>query len=859
MNLTRAEASGRAELITVESYDVNLDLTRGGNVFGSTTTVKFTARAGTSTFIDAITSAVHSVTLNGRSLDPATVSDGVRIQLPELAEHNELTVVADALYMNTGEGLHRFVDPVDNEVYLYTQFEVPDSRRMFAVFEQPDLKATFAFTVTAPSHWDVISNSPTPAPEETTPGADGGARSVWSFSPTPRLSSYVTALIAGPYQSVRSEVASSDGRIIPLGVFARKSLMQYLDAENIFELTRQGFEFFEAQFGCPYPFGKYDQLFVPEFNAGAMENAGAVTILEGYVFRSKVTGAQIERRAITVLHELAHMWFGDLVTMRWWNDLWLNESFAEYMSHLAAVEATSFTSAWTTFASVEKSWAYRQDQLPTTHPIFAEINDLQDVEVNFDGITYAKGASVLRQLVAWVGPEQFMAGVREYFAKHSWQNTELRDLLVELEKASGRDLDVWGRQWLETAGVNTLRPELEVDAEGRLTSFAIVQSAVEEWPTIRPHRLAVGFYNLNDAGKLERVHREELDVDGERTDVPALAGLPRPDLILVNDDDLAYAKVRLDETSLATATAHLKDFSHSLPRTLVWNSAWDAARDGETPARRYVELILANVAAETDSSVILVQLRQLATTLNFYVAEEHRQATAVAAADRLWRLASEVPAGSDAQLQFVKSFALLAGSETQLDKVAGLLDGSLVLDGLTVDQDLRWELVISLVVGGRRGQEGIDAELERDNTASGQNAAAQAKAAIPTPEAKAAAWESIVVKGELSNALQGSAVTGFMRVLDRSLLEPYSEKYFQAVPGIVETRTHALAQQIVVGLYPSLLTTQATVDRTDGFLASLPPESAALRRMMLENRDGVARALRARAADVLPGEAGSAL
>jgi aminopeptidase N len=798
---------------------------------------------------------VHSVSLNGLALDPATVSDGIRIQLPDLAATNELTVVAEAPYMNTGEGLHRFVDPVDGEVYLYTQFEVPDSRRMFAVFEQPDLKGTFAFTVTAPSGWDVISNSPTPAPVEAAPGDDGGDRSVWAFAPTPRLSSYVTALIAGPYQSVRSDVTSSDGRVVPLGVFARKSLMQYLDADNIFELTRQGFEFFEAQFGVAYPFEKYDQLFVPEFNAGAMENAGAVTILEGYVFRSKVTGAQIERRAITVLHELAHMWFGDLVTMRWWNDLWLNESFAEYMSHLAAVENTSFTGAWTTFASVEKSWAYRQDQLPTTHPIFAEINDLQDVEVNFDGITYAKGASVLRQLVAWVGPEQFMAGVREYFAKHAWQNTELSDLMAELEKASGRDLDQWGRLWLETAGVNTLTPELEVDGSGTLTSFSIVQSAVAEWPTIRPHRLAVGFYNLTAAGKLERVHREELDVDGERTEVPGLVGLTQPDLILVNDDDLAYAKVRLDEKSLATATAHLKDFSASLPRTLVWNSAWDAARDGQAPARGYVQLVLANVAAESDSSVILVQLRQLATTLNFYVAEEHRAATTVAAVDTLWDLASAAAGGSDAQLQFVKSFALLASSSAQLDTVAGLLEGSVELDGLAVDQDLRWELLASLVAGGRRGQGEIDAELERDNTASGQNAAALAKAAIPTPEAKAAAWESIVVKGELSNALQGSAVTGFMRVLDRTLLEPYSEKYFEAVPGIVADRTHALAQQIVVGLYPALLTTQATVDRTDAFLAALPADSSALRRMMLENRDGVARALRARAADVIPGDA----
>ncbi|MDQ4047454.1 MAG: aminopeptidase N [Actinomycetota bacterium] len=850
MNLTRTEARERADLIAVDSYDVSLDLTRGEKVFGATTTVRFSAAPGSSTFIDAVTETVHSVTLNGRELDPAEVSDGVRIQLPVLAAQNELTVVADTPYMNTGEGLHRFVDPVDGEVYLYTQFEVPDSRRVFAVFEQPDLKAAFTFRVTAPSHWDVVSNSPTPVPVQTSPGSDGGARSIWEFTPTPRLSSYVTALIAGPYQSVRSDVTSADGRVIPLGVFARKSLMQYLDADNIFELTRQGFEFFEAQFGCPYPFEKYDQLFVPEFNAGAMENAGAVTILEGYVFRGKVPEAQVERRAITALHELAHMWFGDLVTMRWWNDLWLNESFAEYMSHLAAVENTKFQSAWTTFASVEKSWAYRQDQLPTTHPIFADINDLHDVEVNFDGITYAKGASVLRQLVAWVGSEHFMAGVREYFGKHAWGNTELADLMAELEKASGRDLDQWGRLWLETAGVNTLQPELTVDGDGTITHFAILQSAVAEQPTLRPHRLAVGFYDVSEEGKLERIHREELDVDGERTAVPALAGLRQPDLILLNDDDLAYAKVRLDRKSLATATSHLKDFRESLPRTLVWGSAWDAARDGETPARGYVDLILANIAAESDSSVILVQLRQLATALTFYVAEEHREATIASAADRLWDLAAAVPGGSDAQLQFVKSYALLARSEQQLDTIAGLLDGSATLPGLTVDQDLRWELVASLVVGGRIGQEQIDAELEKDNTSTGQNAAALAKAAIPTPEAKAAAWESIVVKGDLSNAIQASAVAGFTRVLDTALLEPYSEKYFQAVPGIVAERTHALAQQIVVGLYPAQLTTQATIDRTDAFLAALPEESAALRRMMLENRDGVARALRARAADV---------
>ena len=849
MNLTRAEARERAELINVESYDINLDLTRGDEVFGSTTVVRFGAQPGASTFIDAVTSKVHRITLNGVALDPQEVSDGVRIQLPNLAASNELVVEADAFYMNTGEGLHRFVDPVDNEVYLYSQFEVPDSRRMFAVFEQPDLKATFRFTVTAPEHWDIISNSPTPEPVQASAEDSGSPSATWSFEPTPRISSYITALVAGPYQSVRSELTSSDGRTIPLGVFARKSLMEYLDAENIFELTRQGFEFYESQFGTPYPFEKYDQLFVPEFNAGAMENAGAVTFLESYVFRGRVPDATVERRAITVLHELAHMWFGDLVTMRWWNDLWLNESFAEFMSALAAAEATEFKQAWTTFASMEKAWAYRQDQLPTTHPIVAEIRDLEDVQVNFDGITYAKGASVLKQLVAWVGQDKFMQGVREYFGKHSWGNTELSDLLSELETASGRDLSDWSAKWLETAGVNTLRPVIETDDDGVITSFAVAQSAISEYPTLRPHRLAVGFYNTAEDGKLRRTHRVELDVDGELTEVPDLAGLQRPDLILLNDDDLAYAKIRLDDASWRLATRRLRDIAESLPRTLVWASAWDATRDGEIPARNYVELVLQNIASESDSSVVQVLLRQLATTLTFYVAPQDREPMTAAAADSLWDLARGAAPGSDSQLQFVKAFASHAQTPEQLDEVAALLSGDLVLDGLEVGSDLRWELLTALVAGGRMGEAEIAAELERDATATGQLAAAGARAALPSAEAKAAAWEAIVVRSDLPNAAQRAAIGGFSRVHDTGLLEPYAERYFDSLRDVWATRTHEIAQQIVVGLYPARLTTQETVDRTDAFLDSLGDEAPALRRLLLENRDGVVRALKAQAAD----------
>ena len=843
LNLTRLEAQARAEILAVDSYAVELNLTGSDTVFGSKTTVRFNALEGSSTFIDAVTASVRSVNLNGVELDPGQVSDGVRIALPNLAAENTLVIDADAFYMNTGEGLHRFVDPVDKEVYLYSQFEVPDARRMFAVFEQPDLKATFAFTITAPDYWDVISNSPTPTPVNAHEGAK-----TWAFAPTARMSSYITALIAGPYQCVRSELTSSDGRIIPLGVFARASLMEHLDAENIFTLTRQGFEFFEEQFSTPYPFEKYDQLFVPEFNAGAMENAGAVTFLESYVFRSRPTEAMVERRAITILHELAHMWFGDLVTMRWWNDLWLNESFAEFMSTLAAAQNTEFTSSWTTFNILEKTWAYRQDQLPSTHPIVAQINDLEDVQVNFDGITYAKGASVLRQLVAWVGQKEFMAGVRSYFEKHAWGNTELPDLMRELEAASGRDLSEWTKLWLETAGVNTLRAQIGTDDNGVITDFAILQSAVEAYPTIRPHRLAVGFYDLDANGALVRVHREELDIAGPSTSVPALVGLKRPALVLVNDDDLAYAKIRLDEQSLATATEHLKDFTDSLPRTLVWGAAWDAVRDAETPARAYVNLVLNNIGHEKDSSVIMVLLRQLNTTLDFYVDPAAAGSVGTAAANSLWSLAQDAAAGSDAQLQFVKAFALRAHTAEQLDTIALLLDGSLVLDGLQVDADLRWDLLSSLAAGGKASIDDIDDELARDSTANGSLAAHSAKAAIPTTEAKASAWAAIQA-GELSNLEQRAAITGFNRVHDAALIADYVPTYFEAALAAWETKSYEIAQQIIVGLYPAAQISQETLDTTDAFLAGLGEESRALRRLIVEARDGIVRSLAAQGAD----------
>ncbi len=606
-----------------------------------------------------------------------------------------------------------------------------------------------------------------------------------------------------------------------------------------------------------YPFEKYDQLFVPEFNAGAMENAGCVTFLEDYVFRSKPTVARVERRTVTVLHELAHMWFGDLVTMKWWNDLWLNESFAEFVSTLATAEVTKWKGAWTTFNTLEKSWAYRQDQLPSTHPIVATIRDLEDVEVNFDGITYAKGASVLRQLVAWVGQDAFFAGVAEYFRKHHHGNTTLSDLLVELEKTSGRDLDPWSELWLEKAGVTTLRPILNTDDAGVITSFSVAQEVPAEWPTQRPHRLGIGGYDVvgeGSAARLERVWNVETDIDGELTAVGEVVGKPMPDLLLVNDGDLAYGKIRLDAASMATAVEHLDAFADALPRSMVFAAAWDMTRDGEMPARQFVDLVLGNIAKETESTVVLMLLRQLSQAIGTYVDPAAAGNISRATADTLWALAQEAEPGSDNQFQFVKAFAGFAETDSQLDVVQQLLDDKLHLDELPIDTDLAWDLLISLVTGGRAAAPEIDAMLSKDNTASGARRAAHARAAIPTAEAKRAAWDALVnaPDGEdLPNALQFEATAGFNRTHDTALLEEYVDDYFAMIRRIYTDKTNEMATTLIQGLYPVLHAGRVPdlQDRADAWLAANDDAHDALKRLVIEGRDTVRRALACQAAD----------
>ncbi|WP_263170425.1 aminopeptidase N [Streptomyces sp. SCSIO ZS0520] len=853
-NLTREEAQQRAKLLTIDSYEIDLDLSgaQEGGTYRSVTTVRFdSAEAGASSFIDLVAPAVHEVVLNGAALDPAAVFADSRIALADLKEGgNELRVVAECAYTNTGEGLHRFVDPVDEQAYLYTQFEVPDARRVFASFEQPDLKATFRFTVRAPEGWTVISNSPTPEP----------ADNVWAFAPTPRISSYITALIVGPYHAVHSSY-EKDGQSVPLGIYCRPSLAEHLDAEAIFAVTRQGFEWFQEKFDYAYPFAKYDQLFVPEFNAGAMENAGAVTIRDQYVFRSKVTDAAYEVRAETILHELAHMWFGDLVTMEWWNDLWLNESFATYTSIACQAHAAGsrWPHAWTTFANSMKTWAYRQDQLPSTHPIMAEINDLDDVLVNFDGITYAKGASVLKQLVAYVGMDEFFSGVQGYFKRHAYGNTRLSDLLGALEETSGRDLATWSQKWLQTAGINILRPELATDEEGVLTSFAVRQEApalpagAKGEPVLRPHRIAIGLYDLDEAsGKLVRREGEsgriELDVDGELTEVPQLVGVRRPAVILLNDDDLSYAKVRLDEESLRVVTEHLGDFADSLPRALSWASAWDMTRDGELPARAYLDLVLAGVAKESDIGVVQSLHRQVKLALDLYADPNWREAGLARWTEATLAHLRGAEAGSDHQLAWARAFAATARTPEQLDILEQLLDGTDTVEGLVVDTELRWAFVQRLAAVGRFDEPEITAEYEKDRTAAGERHAATARASRPTDEAKAEAWASVVESDKLPNAVQEAVIAGFVQTDQRELLAPYTERFFSVVKDVWESRSHEMAQQIAIGLYPAVQVEQPTLAATDAWLESAGP-NAALRRLVSESRSGVERALRAQEAD----------
>jgi aminopeptidase N len=839
-NLTRAEAQDRATKLSGVSYTVALDLTTGDETFLSDTTIRFQANLhGISTFIDLDAAGVREATLNGRVI-PVESYDKARSRIPlrGLSANNELRIVADCSYQHTGVGLHRFADPTDGKVYLHTQFEPYDAHRVFACFDQPDIKGTFTLTVTAPEEWTVISNSPTTQ--------EGG---VWAFSPTPAISTYLAAVVAGPYHVVRDahgSVGGEPGRTVDLAIYCRESLAQYLDADELFSLTKQGLDFFEAEFDYPYPFAKYDQLFVPEFNFGAMENPGCVTFNEYMVFRSRQTESAHEGRANTLLHEMAHMWFGDLVTMKWWDDLWLNESFATYMATHALAQATRFSDSWVRFAAGTKAGAMAQDQLPTTHPISADIVDTDAVRLHFDGITYLKGASVLKQLVAWVGHDAFVEGLRGYFARHEWGNAELADFLSALEQTSGRKLTPWSEEWLETAGVNTLRASFTGD--GAYDTFAISQEGQPGNDTLRSHRAAIGLYRLGD-GKLVRDQRIELDVVGERTEVPQLAGVAVPDLLLLNDDDLAYTKVRLDERSLSTLAEHLSAVADPLARNLCWAATWDMVRDAELPTRRYVDLVLAHAPAEPDDSTLARLLGQAASAVDVYGHPANRSAARAELAAAARTGLSGAEPGTDRQLVWARHFLAVADAPEDLTYARALLDGTEAVPGLAVDTDLRWQIVMALASVGADDEGAlIEVELERDPTDIGRRRAASARASRPTREAKGQAWATLLDEENLPLATLRAVAGGFHQTGQDELLEPYVDPYFANLGRFWTERTRDEALSLARGLFPGTLIGPRVVEAAEAALAdeNLP---GPFRRILLESKDGLERAIRARAAD----------
>jgi aminopeptidase N len=837
-SLTRTEAITRAGLLRVSAYHVDLDLSaaRGSGHFGSTTTVRFScARPGGSTFAELYALSIVEVRLNGEPLPAEAWADN-RLRLAGLREDNELVVRATMAYSNTGEALHKFTDPEDGEVYLYAKSGMDKAPGIFACFDQPDLKAPITLTVTADPEWTVLANG---AGTRVAPGR-------WEFAATPPISTYLMTVVAGPYHARYTE---HDG--VPLGLHCRRSLAPHLDKDTgeIFQITAACLDRYHELFGIRYPFGKYDQAFVPEFPTGAEENPGCVTIREELLFRSAATEADREIRAMVLAHEMAHMWFGNLVTLRWWDDIWLNESFAEYMGWRLTAEVTRFRNAWTSFTVRRKGWGYAADQRPSTHPVAAQnVDDTELARTNFDGISYAKGASVLRQLVAWVGDEAFLRGTRTFFHAHKFGNATLADLLDALSAASGRDLAGWAEVWLRRSQVNTLRPEVTIGPGGRYEAVTVVQSAPPEHPTLRPHRTGIGVYGGD--GRVELVRRVEVDldptVDGGRTPVPALTGTVPGRLLLLNDGDLTYAKVRFDPASRTGLAGVLTELSDPLPRALICAAAMDAARDAELPAVEFMALAAAGLPVETEVSVFEAVLRFARDVVaGKYLRPALRPAAMAELAAACRRTLRVAEPGGSRQLAAARGLAECAGPD-DAEETAGWLAGRSLPPGLVVDADLRWTVLYRLVTIGAAGEAEIAAECRRDPSAQGAEHAARCRSAIPDPAAKARAWDRIVHDGRTSARLVVATAGGFWQPEQAGLTDAYVPRYFAEMPAMAAERAPGPARLVAMYAFPQYAVSAGTVAAADSMLGrdDLNP---ALRRAVVDGTDELRRALAARA------------
>ncbi|WP_239118363.1 aminopeptidase N [Paractinoplanes ferrugineus] len=819
MPLTRAEATARAATVEVRSYEVHLDVTASGDTFESRTVVRFGARVGASTFLEFEPSSVGSITLNGASVDPSA-ADGRRLALAGLAEDNELVVAATMRYSNDGEGLHKYTDPGDGNVYLYQHLFINNGGRVLPCFDQPDLKASWQVSVTAPADWKVATNG----------ALVSQAGGEWRFAPTKPISTYLATVFAGPFHALTDE---HDG--IPLALYARASLAEQLDqqAGELFTITKQCLDRFHEMFDIRYPFGHYQQAFAPEFNFGAMEYPGLVIFRDEMLYRGAVTDSQRESRANVIAHEMAHMWFGDLVTMAWWDDLWLNESFAEYLGTRVAAEATSFKGTWTTFAMQRKAWGLRADQHPSTHPVApSEVGDTDQALLNFDGISYAKGAATLKQLVAFVGDEAFLAGLNDHFAAHSYANATLADLLRALTKASGRDLAAWAEVWLRQPQVNTLRLTR--------SPASVQQSAPASFPTLRPHKIGIGLFDRAPDGTMVRRTSLLVDVDAAET-TPVDADLSA-DLVLLNDGDLTYAKIRLDETSAAAVPTVLPLISDSLARAVLWASTLDAVVDGERAVAELVTLVLTALPVESEVVIIEDVLRATRSLVDRYSTPETRPAALELVAQAADRLIAVSEPGGSRRLAAARGFI---GATTDVARLRGWLAGEGVPDGLAVDADLRWLILYRLVVLGAAGTAEIDEEYARDRSATGEQWAARSRAAVPTADAKAAAWQRIVTEVKLSNRLVEMTASGFWHLEQIELTAPYVARYFAEMPDMMRIRSGMSAEKTAGYAYPELAVSAET-RRLAAELLGREDLDPILRRVVQDADDDMRRALDAR-------------
>jgi len=798
-DITRDQTTERARLLRVRSYDVDLDFTGGPETFGSVSLIRFDCREpGATTHADLIATGVREIALNGAALDPAAVWADGRITLPALADRNELRVVADCAYTSSGTGMHR-ADSADGTVHIYAKLAQAYARTAYACFDQPDLKSPFTFSVTAPASWVVASNQPQADIERTLDDSQ-----TVRFLPTPALPTFTTTVVAGDYHLITAEHTAPGGRQIPLELACRADLAANLDAEALFELTAKGLDFYTEWLGAPYPYAKYGQVFVPELSCLASEDAGCVLVSEQLLFRSQdAAPALLRLRTATVLHEMAHMWFGDCATQQWWDDLWLSESFAEFCEATAQVKLGLDPDAWPTMSVTEGIAAVADDRLPSSHPVASGAATVSEAIATFDGISYAKGAAVLRQLSAYVGEEKFTTGLRAYLARHSYGNARLADLLAAVGEAAGKELTTWSKAWLETAGPNVLRCQFSTDAADRFTEFSVMQEASERHPVLRPHRVAVGLYRRS-GDALERVARVDVDVTGARTAVPSLLGALQPDLILLNDDDTGYVIVRFDPRSLETVLSSVGGLPDLSARAVCWNAIIDMVRQAELPVTAFAAM-LAEAMRSQPSRPALSALRDQAEWL-------------------IARFATPDQATE---------------ARTQLEAAAAAIPAR------TPDAEPRWAALRRLAAAGQADDARIDAALAADPSDAGRRSAAACRAAIPDAAHKEAAWQLLTSDGAGPETVTAVAV-GFMQPEHADLLAPYAERYLSEMPGLWRTRDGHMRVRLANALFPYPAVTAEFLTRIDEFITAGAADPG-LARIVGDHRDTAERVLRARA------------